>query len=188
MKKVFSKHNFFLKFFERRDKFRFLIKKVEGKNKVTQGLSSSIIEKFNGYEIMKHKFALKEKIEFTPINIAYEPIYDENVFLPCYFTDQIHLSYGSYIGRNVKGEEKIKHQTVRQCPYYENFFARNNENMKIHTQVCAAKEGIIYCFNNGEIISFNDSFKYLGDVHFTVYFDLETTTGDTVLLTQKCLF
>ena len=52
--------------------------------------------------------------------------------------------------------------------------------MKKHLQVCAAKEGIIYSFDNGQIITFQDNFKYLGDVLFTVYFDFETTTGDSV--------
>ena len=33
-------------------------------------MSSSIIKKFNGYEIIKHKLARKEKVEFTPINIV----------------------------------------------------------------------------------------------------------------------
>ena len=53
---LLSKYDYFLKFYERRDKFRFLInKKIEGKNKVTRDLFSSVIEKFNGYEIIKHE-------------------------------------------------------------------------------------------------------------------------------------
>ena len=57
--------------------------------------------------------------------------------------------------------------------------------MKRHVHVCAAKEGITYCFNNGEVISFQDNIKYLGDVPFTVYFDFETITGGTVLFDPK---
>ena len=57
--------------------------------------------------------------------------------------------------------------------------------MKKHTHVCAAKGGITYCFNNGEIISFQDNFKYLGDVPFTVYIDFEKTTGDIVFFDPK---
>ena len=53
--------------------------------------------------------------------------------------------------------------------------------MKKHTDVCSAKEGISFCFQNGEIISFQDNFKYLGNVPFTVYFDFEATTGDAVI-------
>ena len=172
---------FFLKFFERRDKFRFLIKKkVEGKNKVIRDLSSPIIEKSNGYEIMKHELARKVKVEFVPIDIVYEPVYDENVPVPCHFTGKIHLVYRSYIRKRFKGKEKVGHPTVRQCHCCEIFFAKSKENMKNHIQVCAAKEGITYSFNKGEIISFQDNFKYLGDVPFTVYFDFETTTGGTV--------
>lgn len=77
------------------------------------------------------------------------------------------------------------HSTVRKCPYCEKWFARNNENMKKHTEVCSAKEGITYCFNNGEIISSQDNFKYLGDVPFTVFFDFETTTDNIAFFDLK---
>ena len=41
--------------------FRFLIqKKVQGKNKVTRNLFSSVIEKFNGYEIIRRQLARKK--------------------------------------------------------------------------------------------------------------------------------
>ena len=57
--------------------------------------------------------------------------------------------------------------------------------MAKHNKVCAAKEGIIYTFDNGKIVSFLDNFKFLGDPLFTVYFDFERTTGDTVFLDPK---
>ena len=82
---VLAKHNFFLEFFERRDKFRFLIKKVEGKHKVTRNLSSSVLEKFNGYETIKHVLARQEMKEFVPVDVVYKPIYDESVPVPCFF-------------------------------------------------------------------------------------------------------
>ena len=43
--------------------------------------------------------------------------------------------------------------------------------MKKHTKGCDAKEGVTYKFDNGNIISFEDNFKYMGNVPFTVYFD-----------------
>ena len=80
---VLDKHNFFLKFFERRDEFRFQIKKkVEGKNQVTRNLSSCVLEKFNGYEIIKHQLARKEKKGFSAIEVVYESIYDGKIHLP----------------------------------------------------------------------------------------------------------
>ena len=54
-----------------------------------------------------------------------------------------------------------------------------------HTKICAAKEGIIYSFDSGDIISFQDNYKYLGDNLFTVYFDFETNTGDAVFFDPK---
>ena len=57
--------------------------------------------------------------------------------------------------------------------------------MKKHLQVCAAKEGITCSFENGQIITFEDNFRYLGDVPFPVYFDFETTNGDSVFFDLK---
>lgn len=90
-------------------------------NNVTRDLFSSVIEKFNGYEVIEKDLAHKEKEDFFPINIVYEPIYDENVPVPCYFTGQTHLACMSYIGRNVKIKEKLGHLTVRQCHYCKKF-------------------------------------------------------------------
>ena len=57
--------------------------------------------------------------------------------------------------------------------------------MAKHNKVCAAKKGIIYTFDNGKIIYFQDNFKFLGQVPFTVYFDFETTTGNAIFLDPK---
>ena len=57
--------------------------------------------------------------------------------------------------------------------------------MKKYIEICAASEGITYSFENGQIITFQDNFKYLGDVAFTVYFDFETTTGGAVFVRPK---
>ena len=97
-----------------------------------------------------------------------------------HFHCQIHLAYGSYIGRFEKAKEGISHCVVKQCYYCENLFTKNDEKMKKHVQVCAAREGITYIFENGLIISFQDNFKYLGDIPFTVYFDFEITTRASV--------
>ena len=49
LNKVLAKHNYFLKFFERLDTYKFLLKKiVQRKNEVIRNLSISLLEKFNG--------------------------------------------------------------------------------------------------------------------------------------------
>ena len=57
--------------------------------------------------------------------------------------------------------------------------------IKTHTDVCPAMENITYCFRNGEIVSFQDNFRYLGNVQFTVYFDFKTTTANAVIFDPK---
>ena len=77
---------------------------------------------------------------------------------------------------------------VRQCYYCENYFVKAKEALEKHTKVCAAKEGIIYTFENAKIISFQDNFKYLGDMRFTAYFYFEITTGNIIFSDTKCLW
>ena len=131
LNKVLVKHNYFLKFFERRDVYRFLIKKkVQGKNEVTRIISSSVLQKFNGYETTRNDLSFNKKAEVIPINIMYEPIYDETIPVPCYFTSKIHLAYKSYFSHFDKGKEIFCHRTVHQCYYCQNFFEKSKENMK----------------------------------------------------------
>ena len=52
--------------------------------------------------------------------------------------------------------------------------------MDKHLSICAAKEGITYSFDNSQIIDYQDNYKYMGDLPFSVYFDFETTTGNAV--------
>ena len=92
----------------------------------------------------------------------------------------------SYIGRFEKGKERIFNRVVKQCHYCESFLAKNDEAMKRHLSICAAREGITYAFDNGQVITFQDNFKYLGDVSFTVYFNFEAaTTSDSVFFDPK---
>ena len=73
-------------------------------------------------------------------------------------------------------------------PLLRKFLCKLKDAMEIHIKVCVGKEGIVYTFKKGKIISFQDNFKYLRDVPFTVYFDFETTTGNVVFLDPKMFF
>ena len=139
MNEFLKKKNFFLKLYERRDKHRYLMKEGAcSDNKIAQDLSSSVIEKFNGYEIIKRGLRNKEKEDFSPIYIVYEPSSNKDDLVICYFTDNIHLAFRSYISKKIKGEEKILHNTVRQCHYCENYLSKTEEAMQKHTKICTA--------------------------------------------------
>ena len=36
-----------------------------------------MLERLNGYEIIRNDLSRKEKIDFKPINVVYEPSFDE---------------------------------------------------------------------------------------------------------------
>lgn len=76
--------------------------------------------------------------------------------------------------------------SVRQCHYCNHFFAKSEDRMKHHISVCSAKEGIIYSFDNAQIIDYQDNYKYMGEVPFTVYFDFELLEMQFFFI-QKCL-
>ena len=58
-----------------------------------------MLERFNGYEIIRNDLSRKEKIDFKPINVVYEPSFDEAKPVVCNFTNHIHTAYKSDIGR-----------------------------------------------------------------------------------------
>ena len=131
LNKVLAEHNYFLKFFERRNMYRFLIKKkVHRKNVVTRNLSSSVLDKFNDYKTIRNDLSYQEKTEVIPIDVVYKPIYHENVPVTCYFTSEIHLAYRIYLGYFEKEKRQNKNKTVRQCHYCQNVLVKSKEQMK----------------------------------------------------------
>ena len=47
---------------------------MRGKNNIICDLSSCVIQKFNGYEILKHQLKDQEKPFQEPVDIIYEPV------------------------------------------------------------------------------------------------------------------
>ena len=59
--KVLSEFGFFLRFYERRNKFRFQLRQhLNEKNTMKKELSACVISKFNGYEFLRN--SLKSKL------------------------------------------------------------------------------------------------------------------------------
>ena len=106
--------------FERRDKFRFLIKKgVSGKIKIVRDLSACVIQKFNGYEISNVKFKREQKKKlFYPV---YEPITERKNII-CYYPDDLALVYRTHYSQKVKRKKFISNLGARQCYYCDQYF------------------------------------------------------------------
>ena len=66
------------------------------------------------------------------------------------------------------------HGFAFECYYCGKFFARADKQ-KRHIGNCSGASGIIYNFNNKNLITFEDNFKSKGDMPMAIYFDFETT-------------
>ena len=69
-------------------------------------LSACAIEKFNGYEFSRNHLQYREKRDFVPINVVYEPVLDEKKQILCFFAPSIHLAYHISIEKSKGGEKK----------------------------------------------------------------------------------
>ena len=93
---LIEKKEYFLRVYERRNKFMYFIKKgVHSKNNVLRDLSVYVIQKFNGYEVSRQKLKRQQKFFFEPIDIVYDLI-KENENIRCYFASDLALAYRTY--------------------------------------------------------------------------------------------
>ena len=74
MNKVLVEFGYFLRFYERRNKFRYQLRqKLKSKNEMRAELSACIIQKFNGCDLLRANLKYLEKKNLSPIDIVYEP-------------------------------------------------------------------------------------------------------------------
>ena len=93
---VSSEHGFFLRFSERRNKFRYQLRqKLKSRNEMKRELSASIIQKFNWYDLLRNHLQHFERQDFIPIDIVYEPTLDTNkpIFLFICTSNLFRISY-----------------------------------------------------------------------------------------------
>ena len=101
---ILSKENYFLGFYERRNKFRFqLKKKLHNKNQMRRELSSCAIQKSNDYELLRNHLQNGERKDFVPIDVVYEPTLDEKKLIFCFFYSTNSSRLPLRCGENTKG-------------------------------------------------------------------------------------
>ena len=185
---VLSEFGFFLRFYEKRSKFPFQLRqKLKDKNHIKRELSTCIIQKFNGYELLWNHLNSIERRDFIPIDIVYEPTLDEKKNIECFFTPKNVLEYRSTVEKSRKGGKIFNHTNAKQYHYCNNFVIKSDEKMKQHLSICAGKAGYTFSFDNGKIVHYQDHYKNFGDLPFSIYYDFETATGG-VFLIKKCMW
>ena len=183
---VLCEYGFFLRFYKRRNKFRYQLKqKLKEKNQMKRELSTCIIQKFNGYELLRNHLNSRERKIFNAIDIVYDPTLNDEKPMKCFFAPEICLGFYTSYEKMRKGKKVTDHTKARQCHYCNNYFVKSSEKMEKHLSCCKGKAGFTFSFEYGKIINYQDHYKNLGDLPFTVYYDFQTTTGSVVFLDAK---
>ena len=89
---ILIEHNYFLRVYERKDKFRYLFHKTEDKTDTIKSLSTCLMTKFNGFNFVCPHLETKQKKDLKPIDIIYEPVRSQNAVIKCYFSKDIRLA------------------------------------------------------------------------------------------------
>ena len=168
-----SEFSYFLRFFERRNKFRYQLRqKLNGKNETKAELSSCVLQKFNGYNFLRNEIVYSEKKNLLPLDIVYEPTQHK--------TKSIYDKFQ-------KGKKKfIKCSTAKQCRYCNNFFVKSEKKMQEHTSCCAGQSSFSYLFDNDRIINYQDNFNKIGDLPLPLTMILRQLLEAQFFLMQKC--
>ena len=134
-----TEFGYFLRFFERRKKFRYQLRqKLKTKNEMKAELSSCALQKFNGYNFLRNEMAHFEKKNLLHLDIVYEPTQDKTAPIYCFFAPQIHLAFQSFYNKFEKGQKISRNcSSAKQCPYCNNFFIKSEKkNARTYFMLC----------------------------------------------------
>ena len=173
----------FFRFYERRNKYRYLLcKLVDSKSKMHSEVSTCTIPQFNGDEYLRNLLKTQEKKNLRPLDIVYEPTKNISEPIGCYFAPKIYLAFSSYYTR---GETTTRtYSGAKQCPYCQNFFVKTEQRMEKHVKCCAGQAGYLLVFYQS-VVNYQENFNKIGDVPFSIYYDFETTTGSAIYTDAK---
>ena len=170
---ILSRHDMFLRVFELKDKFRYIIKQNSEQKKFFSEVSACVVERFNGFTIVRLEFDNEIRKEFTPIDIIHKPVKKENAILNCFFTDKLHLAYKAVYNETSKWD-KLKSTCAFQCYFCGKFWTRKTK-LATHMKNCLGKPGFVYNFQTRNLLTFEENIKFKRDVPLTTYIDFETT-------------
>ena len=170
---MLAKHGYFLRIFELRQKFRYFSLQSPKKQTVVQQLSICISEKYNGFHVISTEYCDKLQKKFRPIDIIYKPVKSIDAKILCYYSTDLSKAYRNSCGETAK---KVSHGYAFECYYCSKFFVRE-DRQKRHIESCSSVPGVVYNFNNQDLVTFEDNFKSKGDLSFALYFDFETTAS-----------
>ena len=89
-----------------------------------------------------------------------------------YYSTDLSKAYRNSCGT----AEKVFHGYAFECYYCGKYFAGADKQNR-HIESCSGIPGVVYNFNNQNLVAFEDNFKSKDDLPFALYFDFETTAA-----------
>ena len=93
---ILAKFGYFLPIYELKKKYRYLFMKKLDQQKMVKQLSSCLIEKYNGFRVIRIEHEKKKRKNFEPLDIIYKPTKHLEIEPLCYFTTDISFAYSAY--------------------------------------------------------------------------------------------
>ena len=149
---------------------------LRAKNTVQRELSACVEEHFNDFNLVKKITKNSISQLYRSIDILYMSASDINQIINCAFVVSMRNTY-QVVSNKTKNSLSIT--TADQC-YGCNKFFIERKSLERHMNVCGYFSGIVYKFENQNIQAFFDNMKFMGDLLFSIYFDLETTASKKV--------
>ena len=93
---ILAKFGYFLPIYELKKKYRYLFMKKLDQQKMVKQLSSCLIEKYNGFRVIRIEHEKKKRKNFEPLDIIYKPTKHLEIEPLFYFTTDISFAYSAY--------------------------------------------------------------------------------------------
>ena len=102
------KKNQFSRVYKKRNKFRYLIRILTtGKNSVIKDFSWCVVERYNGYQVVKVEKRDCQEALFEPIDIVYDPAEGPDQNIECYYTSKIYFVYRPKYSKGAAGIDTL---------------------------------------------------------------------------------
>ena len=105
---LLNKYGFFLRVYVLKDKFRYLIKQDSEKKIVLRKSASCIVEKFNGFDVVRVEFCKKLRQSFSTIDVIYKPVQKCDEIINCYYSEKLNAAFQGIYNEGTK----IKHYSA----------------------------------------------------------------------------
>ena len=91
--KALIEHGYFLRVFEAKKKFITVMKKDSERQEIKKNVSSCIVEKFRGFDIVSIEYGRRQRNKFSPIDVIYKPLKKWSNIIDCYFSIDLANDY-----------------------------------------------------------------------------------------------